>query len=167
MWSQIAEFFKDLPAQSKVAQLLYERGFQVNTEGKVVSGQIEIPHTQIANEVRVDRRAVDSTVKTILSHPQLKRIYMNLKQVSSLQDVAREFNFGVIMYIPQNASKPGIITSIAKAVSDRGLSIRQVITEDPSTSAQAKLFLITEGEVPSELIEELRKIPGTRSVTVY
>jgi len=51
MWSQIKEFFKELPAQQRVAQLLFERGFQVREDGKVVSGGIEIPHTQIAKEV--------------------------------------------------------------------------------------------------------------------
>jgi predicted regulator of amino acid metabolism with ACT domain len=61
MWSQIKEFFKDLPAQQLVAQLLFERGFQVREDGKVVSGRIEIPHTQIGKEVGVERRAVDRT----------------------------------------------------------------------------------------------------------
>ncbi len=75
MWSQIKQYFKDLPAQQRVAQLLFERGFQINKEGKVVSGEIEIPHTQIGKEVGVERRAVDSTVQTILSRPELKNIY--------------------------------------------------------------------------------------------
>ena len=85
MWSQIERYFKDLPAQLKVAKLLFERGFQVREDGKVVSDGIEIPHTQIAKEVGVERRAVDSTVQTILSKPELKRIYTNLRQVCSLQ----------------------------------------------------------------------------------
>ena len=100
MWSQIKQFFKDLPAQQLVAQLLFERGFQVNEEGKVVSGGIEIPHTQIGKEVGVERRAVDSTVQTILSRTELKNIYMNLQQVCSLQEVAREFNLSVIVFVP-------------------------------------------------------------------
>ena len=104
MWGQIEEYFKDLPAQLRVAKLLFERGFQVSEDAKVVSGGIEIPSTQIAKEVGVERRAVDSTVKTILSNPELKRIYMNLKQVCSLQEVAREFNLGVIVFVPEDAS---------------------------------------------------------------
>ncbi len=167
MWSQIERYFKDLPAQLKVAKLLFGRGFQVREDGKVVSGGIEIPHTQIATEVGVERRAVDSTVQTILSKPELKGIYMNLRQVCSLQEVAREFNLGVIVFVPENASQTGIIANVTKKVSEKGLSIRQALAEDPSVSAQPKLTLIIEGEIPPELIGEIRRLPGTRSITVY
>jgi len=167
LWSQIERYFKDLPAQLKVAKLLFERGFQVREDGKVVSDGIEIPHTQIAKEVYVERRAVDSTVQTILSKPELKRIYTNLKQVCSLQEVAREFNLGVIVFVPEDASQTGIIANVTKKVSEKGLSIRQALAEDPSISAQPKLTIIIEGEIPPELITEIRKLPGTRSITVY
>jgi len=167
LWSQIERYFKDLPAQLKVAKLLFERGFQVRGDGKVVSGGIEIPHTQIAKEVEVERRAVDSTVHTILSKPELKRIYTNLRQVCSLQEVAREFNLGVIVFVPENAQKTGIIANVTRKVSEKGLSIRQALAEDPSISAQPKLTLIIEGEIPPELISEIRKLQGTRSITMY
>jgi hypothetical protein len=167
VWSQIKEFFKELPAQQRVAQLLFERGFQVHEDGKVVSGGIEIPHTQIAKEVGVERRAVDSTVQTILLKSELKRIYMNLRQVCSLQEVAREFNLSVIVFVPENASQTGIIADVTKIVSESGLSIRQALAEDHSTSEHPKLTLILEGDIPSDLIGEIRRLPGTRSITVY
>ncbi|TRO46662.1 amino acid-binding protein [Candidatus Bathyarchaeota archaeon] len=167
MWSQIKKFFKDFPAQERVAQLLFERGFQIREDGKVVSGEIEIPHTQIGKEVGVERRAVDSTVQTILSTNELKRIYMNLIQVCSLQEVAREFNLSVIVFVPENASQKGIISDVTRIVSEHGLSIRQALAEDPSISTFPKLTLILEGEIPSELINKIRKLPGTRSITVY
>jgi uncharacterized protein len=167
MWSQIKQFFKDFPAQERVAQLMFERGFQVSDEGKVVSGKIEIPHTQIGNEVGVERRAVDSTVQTILSKDELKRIYKNLRQVCSLQEVAREFNLSVIVFVPENAAQTGIIADVTRIVSENGLSIRQALAEDPSISAHPKLTLILEGDIPSELISKIRKLPGTRSITVY
>ena len=167
MWSQIKKFFKDFPAQERVARLLFERGFQVREDGKVVSGRIEIPHTQIAKEVGVERRAVDSTVQTILMKMELKRIYKNLRQVCSLQEVAREFNLSVIVFVPENAAQTGIIADVTKIVSENGLSIRQALAEDPSTSEHPKLTLILEGYIPSDLISEIRSLPGTRSITVY
>ena len=167
MWSQIKQFFKDFPAQERVAQLMFERGFQVSDDGNVVSGGIEIPHTQIGKEVGVERRAVDSTVQTILSKDELKRIYKNLRQVCSLQEVAREFNLSVIVFVPENAAQTGIIADVTRIVSENGLSIRQALAEDPSISAHPKLTLILEGDIPSELISKIRKLPGTRSITVY
>ena len=167
MWSQIENYFKDFPAQMKVAKLLFDRGFQVNEDGKVVSGRIEIAHTQIGKEVDVDRRVVDSTVQTVLQTPQLKSIYKNLRQVCSLQDVAREFNLGVIEFVPNDAHQVGIIADVTKKVTERGLSIRQALAEDPNKTEPPKLILVLEGEIPSELISEIRKLPGTKSITVY
>ena len=167
MWSQIKDFFKDFPAQQRVARILFERGFQIREDGKVVSGKIEIPHTQIAKESGVERRAVDSTVQTILSIEDLKRIYMNLKQVCSLEEVAREFNLSVIVFVPKNASERGIIANVTKIISENGLNIRQALAEDPSISIQPKLTLILEGNISSQLIDEVRRLPGTRSITVY
>jgi predicted regulator of amino acid metabolism with ACT domain len=167
LWDQIQGFFKDLPAQLKVAQLLFERGFQVSMDGKVVSGGIELPHTQIAKEVGVDRRAVDSTVKTILSTQRLKRIYLNLRQVCSLKEVAREFNLGVLVFVPKDAHQKGIIANVTKIVSEKGLSIRQALADDPSVRAHPELTLILEGEFPPELIRDIRRLPGTLSITVF
>jgi predicted regulator of amino acid metabolism with ACT domain len=167
MWNQISKYFKELPAQEKVARLLFERGFQVKQNGKVVSGGIEIPHSQIAREAGVERRAVDNAVATILSESRLSRIFLNLKQIYSLQEVAREFNLGVIIFVPENARQAGIIAEVTKKISEKGLSIRQAFAEDPGISEHPTLTLIIEGEIPPELIAEIRRQPGTRSVTLY
>jgi predicted regulator of amino acid metabolism with ACT domain len=98
---------------------------------------------------------------------ELKRIYMNLRQVCSLQEVAREFNLSVIVFVPENANQTGIIANVTKKVSETGLSIRQALAEDPSTSEHPKLTLILEGDISSKLISEIRRLPGTRSITVY
>ncbi len=65
MWQEILNKFKRFPAQEKVIRLILQRGFQVNDRGRVVSGAIEIPHAQIAKELDVDRRVVDTTAMAI------------------------------------------------------------------------------------------------------
>lgn len=167
MWNKIEKYFEKYPAQLKVAKLIFERGFRVREDGKITSGNIEIPHAQIAKEAGVERRAVDSTVKTILSHPELRRIFKNLKHVCLLQEVAREFNLSVIIFIPENAHKKGIIARVTRIVSEKGLSIRQAFAEDPDISPEPKLVMIIDGEIPPEVIKELKNLPGTKSITVY
>ncbi len=167
MWRKIKNYFEEFPAQMKVAKLLFERGLQVREDGRIVSDGIEIPHTQIAKAVGIDRRAVDSTVKTILSNKELKKIYTKLRQTCLLQEVARELNLNVIIFVPENARETGIIAKVTKVISDKGLSIRQALAEDPDLSPEPKLILIIEGKIPSILIEELRRIPGTKSITLY
>jgi predicted regulator of amino acid metabolism with ACT domain len=84
-----------------------------------------------------------------------------------LQDIAREFNYSVIVFVPEDANRTGIISNVTRLVSEKGLGIRQVLAEDPSTSNLPKLTLILEGEIPPELFGEIKKLPGTRSITIY
>lgn len=167
MWSMMVKMFKKHPAQEKVIKLLLERGFQVNSQGRVVSGNIEIPHTQIAREIGVDRRVVDSTCEVILSDETLASIFQNVHTIPFLKDVAPLLGLGVIIITPGDASKTGILGNVAMAVARRGLSIRQAVSDDPYLTEKPLLTIITNTKVPGDLIDELMTIPGVKGVTVY
>jgi len=167
MWSIIQERFKNHPAQEKVIRLLLERGFQINPEGRVVSGSIEIPHTQIAHEIGVDRRVVDATCETISKDAQLVAIFQNIRTMPFLRDVAPLLGLGVIIIAPDNAARKGLLGAVATAVAEHGIIIRQAVSDDPYLTENPKLTIITEGKVSGELVNTLTKIKGVKSVTVY
>ncbi len=167
MWSIIQEKFKNHPAQEKVIRLLLERGFQVNEEGRVVSGSIEIPHTQIANEIAVDRRVVDSTCETIRKEKTLLQIFRNVRTMPFLREVAPLLGLGVIVIAPDNAARKGLLGAVATAVAEHGITIRQAVSDDPYLTEEPKLTIITEGKVSGELVNTLTGIKGVKSVTVY
>jgi predicted regulator of amino acid metabolism with ACT domain len=167
MWSIIQEKFKNHPAQEKVIRMLLERGFQVNEQGRVVSGTIEIPHTQIANEIAVDRRVVDSTCETIIMDETLMQIFRNVRTIPFLREVAPLLGLGVIVIAPDNAARKGLLGAVATAVSEHGIIIRQAVSDDPYLTEEPKLTIITEGKVSGELVNTLTGIKGVKSVTVY
>lgn len=167
MWKTILKKFEKHPAQEKVIKLLLERGFQINSMGRVVSGNIEIPHTQIAKEIGVDRRVVDSTCEVILSDDTLYSIFKNVHTIPFLRDVAPSLGLGVIIITPGDASRTGILGNVATAIARRGLSIRQAVTDDPYLSERPLLTIITDSKIPGGLVEELMKVPGVKGVTVY
>ncbi len=164
MWNRISKYFVNYPARAKIARLILERGFQVKPPYRVVSGEIEIPHTQLAREAGVDRRVIKETVETILSIDELRRIYENLRQSYLLIDVAKHLGMDVIVVVPEDARKPGIVSDVTRKIAERGLSIRQIYTEDPEWSSEPRLIIVVDGRVPSELIDELRRIPEVRRV---
>ncbi len=167
MWTVIQEKFKNHPAQEKVIRLLLERGFQINDEGRVVSGSIEIAHTQIGNEIGVDRRVVDATCETILENKQLMQIFRNVRTIPFLRDVAPYLGLGVIIITPDNAARKGLLGSVATAVAEHGIIIRQAVSDDPYITENPKLTIITEGKVSGDLVDALTRIKGVQSVTVY
>jgi len=167
MWTIIQEKFKNHPAQEKVIRLLLERGFQINAKGRVVSGGIEIPHTQIANEIEVDRRVVDATCETISNNEKLMQIFQNVRTLPFLRDVAPLLGLGVIIIAPDNAARKGLLGAVATAVSEHGVTIRQAVSDDPYLTENPQLTIITEGKASGELLDSLTRIKGVKSVTVY
>ncbi len=167
MWSVIQEKFRNHPAQEKVIRLLLERGFQINDEGRVVSGNIEIAHTQIANEIGVDRRVIDATCETILKDAKLMQIFRNVRTIPFLRDVASYLGLGVIIITPDDAARKGLLGAVATTVAEHGIIIRQAVSDDPYLTENPKLTIITEGRVRGELVNTLTRIEGVKSVTVY
>lgn len=139
----------------------------VKENAKVYCGPIEIPSTKIANAVGVDRRVVTETVKMILRNPELREVFTKVRSAGPLfRDVAKHFGFGVIM-ITADPKTVGIIAKATTLIADQNISIRQILAEDPELFPEPKLTIITEKEVPGELIPKFLKIPGVKSISVY
>ncbi len=159
--------FKRFPAQEKVIRLVLQRGFQINDQARVVSGQIEIPHAQIAKELEVDRRVVDTTAQAIREDEVLWKVFRNVRSMIYLGEVAPILGLGVIEITPVNAAKTGLLGDVASAVARNGLSIRQAVSDDPYFVESPKLTIITEGKIPGDLVILLKEIEGVKRVTVY
>lgn len=145
---------------------MLERGFSVNEEGRVVSGSIEIPNTQVAEEAGVDRRVVDTTTNAILTDPELERIFRNISQIPSLMDLAPLLDLTVLTIAVTSAGESGIIATITSRLADRGITIRQAVSEDPEFTDEPRLHIITEEQVPGDLLTELSNLEFVRSIEI-
>jgi uncharacterized protein len=164
MFDEIMEKFEGSPSQQAVIRLLLERGFSVNDDGRVVSGGIEIPNTGIAREIGVDRRVVDSTTDVILEDPELRRIFQNISQVPSLMDLAPVLDLTVLSIAVDNAEQQGIVSQITGTLADHGISIRQTISEDPEFTDEPRLYLVTDQNLPGDVITEIRDLEFVRKI---
>ena len=167
MWQTLLKKFEKYPAQIKVLKLLFERGFQVNEEGKVTSGSIEIAHTQLAKEAGVDRRVVDATTKTIISDEFLSTIFKNVHSIPFLKDVAPSLGLGVIIIIPEDAAHVGILAEVAGLISKNNVSIRQAVSDDPYLTDNPRLTIITDRKVPGDLVDKILSLPSVKGVSIY
>ncbi|MDZ7849987.1 MAG: amino acid-binding protein [Halodesulfurarchaeum sp.] len=166
MFGSIMEKFEGSPGQQAVVRLMLERGFSVNEEGRVVSGSIEIPNTQVAEEAGVDRRVVDTTTNAILTDPELERIFRNISQIPSLMDLAPLLDLTVLTIAVTSAGESGIIATITSRLADRGITIRQAVSEDPEFTDEPRLHIITEEQVPGDLLTELSNLEFVRSIEI-
>jgi predicted regulator of amino acid metabolism with ACT domain len=166
MFDIIMRKFKGSPSQQVVIKLLLTRGFSVNDKGRVVSGNIEIPHTQIAGELGIDRRVVDSTTSAILGDENLKPIFQNISSIPSLRDLAPVLKLSVLTVEVHKAGDPGIVSEITSMIAKRGISIRQTISEDPEFTDKPKLYIITNEQLPGELVNELISLEFVRKIGI-
>ena len=164
MFDEIMQKFSDSPGQQRVIRLLLERGFSVNDGGRVVSGGIEIPDTGIAREAEVDRRVVDATTDAVLADDQLRPIFQNISAIPSLMDLAPVLDLTVLTVAVREAEESGIVARVTELVADRDVSIRQVISEDPEFTDEPRLYLIADGELPGELLNEIRRLAFVRRI---
>ncbi|MFW5918878.1 MAG: amino acid-binding protein [Halanaeroarchaeum sp.] len=164
MFDVIMEKFEGSPGQQTVIRLLLERGFSVNDEGRVVSGSIEIPDTQVAKEAGVDRRVVDSTTSAILEDEELRRIFQNISQIPSLMDLAPVLDLSVLTVAPHDADEPGIVATVTGLLAENDISIRQTISEDPEFTDEPRLYIVTDDPIPGDLLTALTELPFVRSI---
>ncbi|MFC5971703.1 amino acid-binding protein [Halomarina salina] len=164
MFDEIMEKFENSPSQQAVIRLLLERGFSVNDEGRVVSGGIEIPNTGIAREIGVDRRVVDATTDAILADPELRRIFQNISAIPSLRDLAPVLDLTVLTVYVDDAEASGIVATVTGTLADAGISIRQTVSEDPEFTDEPRLSIITDADLPGDLINEIRSLPFVRKI---
>ena len=85
----------------------------------------------------------------------------------SLTNIARHYNFGVVEITPTDPGAIGILASAANIISKKRISIRQVITDDPTFSPEPKLTIITAKKLPGSLVPKFLEIKGVSKVTLY
>lgn len=167
MWGEIEVCFKGYPGQKKVAKYLLARGFRVGNRKRVMCGNVEIAHAQIGGEVGVDRRVVDATAKRILKSEKLRDTFSNLESIAFLRNAAPALGLGVIVISVEDASKPGIIGTIAGKIANHGVSIRQAVADDPHITENPKFTVITDRKIGGGLFEDLKNIKGVKKITVH
>jgi hypothetical protein len=151
--------------QKRVAEFLLKNAVRVSGEGKLYAKEMEIPHTAVAKVLDVDRRVIKATVDAILAEPKLAKIYGKLDYTLLLRDVAPDLGFGAIEIIPTDAAEKGILAGVTKTIVDAGISIRQIISDDPMFPG-AETTVITEKPLPRTLIDKMLKIRGVKKVIV-
>ncbi len=166
MWDKIANYFDKYPSQAKVARYLLKYGLRIDRD-QVMCGDVQIADSALARAAGVDRRVVKSTVETIKSDPTLMRFFSQLLPTNHLKNAASAMGWNAIEIVPMNAHEPGIISAVAEILSKGNISIRQAIVDDPMTSEEPKLFIVTESQVPADLIPAIRQAKGVKGVTIY
>jgi len=166
MWDIIKKEFDGYPAQEKVARLVLEHGLSVKG-GKVFCGSIEQSYSALALVSGTDRRAVKSTIARIQRSRTLAPIFSGLLSTCSFKNIATRMKWGMVEILPRDVTGPGIISGVTGIIADEGISIRQIIADDPELNENPKAFIITERPIPSRLLPRIKGVEGVQAVVIH
>lgn len=166
MWQKIKHYFERLPGQARVAQTMLDAGLRVEG-GHVFCGSVRLAEAALGRGAGVDRRVVTATVRTIQEHEELRGIFSRLRPVAHLREVAPRMGWGAIEIVPTDAHAPGILAGVARLIAEEGISIRQVIVDDPEVVDAPRGFIVTDAPVPARLLPEIRSVTGVQGVVIY
>ena len=166
MWDKIANYFEKYPSQAKVARYLLRYGMRIERD-HVFCGDVQIADSALARAAGVDRRVVKSTIDTIKADPTLHKFFSQLLPTNHLKNAASAMGWSAIEIVPVSAHEPGILAAVAEILARSNISVRQAIVDDPMTSEEPRLFIVTESTAPSEIIPMIRQAKGVKGVTIY
>ncbi len=166
MWEKIKSKFKDFPAQQLVVLTMLRQGLRVDEKtGRIFCGDIEMSSSKFGRGIGVDRRAVTAAAERIAGDEELKIIFSHLRPAADISKVAKQLGFGIVE-LRAEAHRSGIFAKVTSMVAEKGLSIRQILCDDPELFPEPKATIITERPVPGELLNEFLKIEGILEVHV-
>lgn len=168
MWNRIEKNFSKTPKKLKAARTILELGLRIGRDRKIYCGNIEVPYSKIAKALTIDRRVVINTVDLILEDEELEKIFTQIKPAGpSFQEIAKQprSNFGLVE-ISADPKTVGIIAKVSDLIAREGVSIRQILAQDPELYPDPKLIIITEKPI-TDITKKFLEINGVKSVEIF
>src|SRR6266700_5199312 len=167
MWERIHNLFEAHPERLQVARFLLQNGLSVKGD-KIYINKVEVPTLKVARVVRVDRRTVKETIRTINKDKEIKLVFSGLESAGpSFRAVAKQMGLVVVEIASDNPNEIGILANAARVLAEHGISIRQALVDDPEMNPDPKLTLIGDKVIPGKAIPRILKLRGVAKVSVY
>ncbi len=158
-------YFKNYPARRKVAEFLFENGLSVKN-GKIYLRNVEVPISELARVIGVNRKIVYHTIEYIEKTYPLKLIFERLNPLPSLIEVAPLMGWEVLEI---ELDKEGYLRGFSEVLallSDNGVSVMEVFSrnlrEEPT-----KLYIVIDGTLPVEVFMRIKEMEGFRKLILH
>lgn len=165
MYGFLEKQFAPYPMRKKVAETFLMHGLRVDEDANIFCANIELSPAKIGRAIGVDRRVVIETAEMIAKTKGLLGIFSGLQPKAFISEAAHNLGFEVIE-IESEPHSIGIVSAVTRIVADAGISIRQIIADDPDIYPNPKLTLILEKKLPSDALTKLGKIKRITRISI-
>ena len=165
MFPILEDAFLRYPMRRKVAELLLRHGLRVDKESRVFCGEIEISPVKIARALDADRRVVIETAEMIANVPELFAIFNGLVPKAFIKGVAKNLGFEVLE-IEAEPHAVGIASAVTAIIAEAGVSIRQIVTDDPDIYPNPTMTIILEKRLPGKALIKIRELKNIIRISI-
>ena len=164
---RVRQAFAAYPAQKAVAEKMLELGLSVR-DHSVCCGDVDVKEVSLAQNCRVDRRAVTATLGRIRKDPFLNSVFKSLRPAGPLLvQSAAPLGLSVLEIEPPDAGKAGIVADVSRVLAENRISIRQILTQDPELFENPKLFILLSKKPPVKVLSSLTRLRSVKKVSLY
>ena len=158
-------YFKNYPARRKVAEFLFENGLSVKN-GKIYLRNVEVPISELARIIGVNRKIVYHTIEYIEKTYPLKLIFEKLNPLPSLIDVAPLMGWEVLeIELDKDRYLQGF-SDVLRLLYENDVRVMEVFSrnlrEEPT-----KLYIVIDGTLPVEVFVRVKEMEGFRKLILH
>jgi predicted regulator of amino acid metabolism with ACT domain len=165
MYPILEDAFIRYPMRRKVAELLLRYGLRVDRKARIFCGEVGISPAKISRALRVDRRVVVETAQMIATVPELQAIFGDLVPKAFIRGVAKNLGFEVLE-IEAESHAVGVASAVTAVIAQAGVSIRQIVTDDPDIYPNPKMTIILEKRLPGQALVKIRELKSITRISI-
>ncbi len=100
MFLILEQYFKDYPIKMRVVKGLFDNGIAVRA-GKLYLNTIEIPITEVAKALSVNRRTVYDTIRMIMEKEPLRTVMENIRSTVDRTPATALMGYETVVIVPK------------------------------------------------------------------
>ncbi|WP_297436086.1 regulator of amino acid metabolism, contains ACT domain protein [Thermococcus sp.] len=158
----LEEYFKNYPARKKVAEFLFETGLSVK-RGRIYLRNMEVPISELARIIGVNRKIVYHTIEYIEKTYPLKLIFERLDPLPSLINVAPLMGWEVLEVELEKEMYLDGFSEVLIMLREKDIHVMEIFSrnlrEEPT-----KLYIIIDGTLPAEVFVKVKEIKGFKKL---
>ncbi len=158
-------YFKNYPARRKVAEFLFENGLSVRN-GKIYLKNVEVPISELARAIGVNRKIIYHTIEYIEKTYPLKLIFERLNPLPSLIDVAPLMGWEVLEIDVEKENYQGAFAEVMRILAENGVPVMEVFGRNLREET-SKIFIVIDGTLPVETFAKIKDIRGFQRLILH
>jgi len=134
--------------------------------GKIYLKNVEIPISELARAIGVNRKIIYHTIEYIEKTYPLKLIFERLNPLPSLIDVAPLMGWEVLEIDVEKDDYQGAFAEVMRILAENGVPVMEVFGRNLREET-SKIFIVIDGTLPVETFAKIKDVRGFQKLILH